>query len=43
MRLHQLPLETWMVVNVTEPKWMSCLCTLRAMQRRVSAISETEV
>ena len=21
MRLHQLPLETWMVVNVTEPKW----------------------
>jgi hypothetical protein len=21
MRLHQLPLETWMVVNLTEPKW----------------------
>ena len=21
MRLHQLPLETWMVVNVAEPKW----------------------
>ena len=21
MRLRQLPLETWLVVNVTEPKW----------------------
>jgi hypothetical protein len=41
--LHQLPLETWMVVNVTEPKWDVVSLQLRAMQQRPSVISETGV